>query len=302
MWCTVEDAQRVRPARVTHGPSFSRRTPSHGQVLVRHPRVQPAHHLGLGVIDDQVARHGVASRHVAVAVGRLGAEQVAVAGLLELAAAEALGEHRALVLGDGALDLQQQLVARVLGDGTVEEGDLDAGAAELLEQQHLVGVAARQAVGREHRDDLDRGVARRVAQAVEARAIEPRAAVAVVAEDVRLGQRVAFGLRPAPQARELAVDGLLAFLALGRHSRVDRGTHQVIPPRRWAGGSAGFSSMASPAVSHRGASRRRSTWATRRGPSRDRTAAERIVQAGAERCRGSGMGRASVEVRPETRR
>jgi hypothetical protein len=28
---------------------------------------------------------------------------------------------------------------------------------------------------------------------------------------------VAFGLRPAPQAGELAVDGLLAFLALGRH-------------------------------------------------------------------------------------
>jgi hypothetical protein len=139
----------------------------------------------------------------------------------------------------------------------VEEGDLDAGAAELLEQQHLVGVAARQAVGREHRDDLDGGVAHRVAQAVEARAIEPRAAVAVVAEDVRLGQRVAFGLRPAPQAGELAVDGLLAFLALGRHSRVDRGTHQVIPPRRWVGGSAGFSSTASPAVSHRGASRRR---------------------------------------------
>ena len=258
MWCTVEDAQRVRPARVTHGPSFSRRTAwrTDSRSSATHA-YSPRTILGLGVIDDQVARHGVASRHVAVAVGRLGAEQVAVAGLLELAAAEALGEHRALVLGDGALDLQQQLVARVLGDGTVEEGDLDAGAAELLEQQHLVGVAARQAVGREHRDDLDGGVAHRVAQAVEARAIEPRAAVAVVAEDVRLGQLVAFGLGPAPQAGELAVDGLLAFLALGRHSRVDRGTHQVTPPRRWVGGSAGFSSTASPAVSHRGASRRR---------------------------------------------
>jgi hypothetical protein len=98
----------------------------------------------------------------------------------------------------------------------VEEGDPDAGAAELLEQQDLVGLATRQPVGREHRDDLDGGVADRIAQAVEARAVEPRAAVALVAEDMRLGQRVAFGLRPAPQAGELAVDGLLAFLALGR--------------------------------------------------------------------------------------
>src|SRR3954471_5721817 len=232
---------------------------AHGQLLVRHPHEQAAHHLSLGIIDDQMAWHGVTSWHVAVAVGRLGAEQVAVPGLLELAAAEALGEYRALVLGNGTLNLQQQLVARVLGDGTVEEGDLDAGPTELLEQQDLVGVAARQAVGREHRDDLDGGVAPRIAQAVEARAIEPRAAIALVAEDVRLGQRVTFGLRPTPQDGELAIDGLLAFLALGRHSRINRGdAHQVISPRRRDCGSAGSSMASPPAPSHRGgASRRR---------------------------------------------
>ena len=79
----------------------------------------------------------------------------------------------------------------------VEEGDLDAGSAKLFKQQDLIGVAARQPVGRKHRDDLDGGIADRIAQAVEAWAVEPRAAVALVAEDMRLGQRVAFGLSPA---------------------------------------------------------------------------------------------------------
>src|SRR5688500_2508228 len=97
MWCTVEGAQRVRPARVTHAPSFSRRTlrRTDSGSSATHAN-SPRNHLSLGIIDDQMARHGLASGHVAVAVGRLGAEQVAVFGLLELAAAEALGEHRAL--------------------------------------------------------------------------------------------------------------------------------------------------------------------------------------------------------------
>ena len=97
------------------------------------------------LIDHEVAGHGVVARHVAVAVGGAAAEVVAVARLLQLAAAEALAQHGALVLGDGALDLQQQLVVGVVRDRMLQEYHLAAGAAELLEQQDLVGVAPRQA-------------------------------------------------------------------------------------------------------------------------------------------------------------
>ena len=55
----------------------------------------------------------------------------------------------------------------------VEKGNLDAGAAKLLEQQDLVGIATRQPVGREHRDNLDGGVVDRIAQAVESWTVEP---------------------------------------------------------------------------------------------------------------------------------
>src|SRR4051794_35032952 len=200
-----------------------------GQALLHHPRVELAHHVGLGLVDDQAGRDGLASGLVPVAGGRLCARDVPVARFLELAAPEALGQDRALVLGDGALDLQQELVVRVVGDRALQERDLAAGAAELLQEQDLVGVLAGQAVGAEHGDDVDGGVADRVAQAVQARPVEAGAAVTLVAEDVLLDEGMALGLGPGPQGGELAVDGLLAFLALGRDPSIDGGAHGSPP-------------------------------------------------------------------------
>jgi len=185
-----------------------------GHPLVDQPAVEGAHQLGLSLVDHEVTGHGVAAGHVAVAVGGAPTEVVAVAGPLQLAAAEALAEDGALVLGDGALDLQQELVVRVVRDRMVQERHRAAGATELLEQQHLVGVAPGQAVWAQHRDELDGAVAHRVAQGVEAGPVEPVAAVAF-AEDVFLNEVVPSGRRPGAQGGELAVDGRLAFLALG---------------------------------------------------------------------------------------
>src|SRR5262249_43387236 len=42
--------------------------------LVDQPAIEHAHHLGLGVVDDEVRRHAVALGDVAVAVGRLAAD------------------------------------------------------------------------------------------------------------------------------------------------------------------------------------------------------------------------------------
>jgi hypothetical protein len=124
-----------------------------GHPLIDQPPIEHAHHLGLGLVDLQVGRDAVAGRDVAVAVGGLAGDPVAGAGLLQLTAAEALAEDRPLVLGDGPLDLQQKLVAGVVGDRPVDEGDVAAGAAELLQQEDLVGVAAGQAVGAVDGDD-----------------------------------------------------------------------------------------------------------------------------------------------------
>ncbi len=136
---------------------------------------------------------------------------MAVARLLQLAAAEPLAEDGALILGDGALDLQQELVVGVVRDRVLQEHHLGACATELLEQQHLIGVLARQAVWGQH-DERAHGT---VAQRVETGPIEPAAAVALVAEDVFVAHRMALRGGPGSQGGKLAVDRLLAFLALG---------------------------------------------------------------------------------------
>src|SRR5207248_10941076 len=62
----------------------------------------------------------------------------------------------ALVLGDDALNLQQEMVLRRVADRAVQEYDLGPAAVKLLDQHNLVGMLARQPVGRQHIDALDR--------------------------------------------------------------------------------------------------------------------------------------------------
>jgi hypothetical protein len=91
---------------------------------------------------SSTASRPVAARQATVAVRGVHADELPGAGLLQLAAAEPLTQQRPLVLGDRPLDLQKELVARVVRDGTAEERDGTAGAAELLQEQDLVGVLA----------------------------------------------------------------------------------------------------------------------------------------------------------------
>jgi chitinase len=144
-----------------------------GHPLVDEPAVERAHELGLGLVDLEPPAGAIAAGEVAIAVGRAAADEPAGAGLLELATAEALTQERALVLGDRALDLQEELVAGIVGDAVAEELDRAAGAAELLQDQRLVGILAGEPVGAEHRDDVDLGIADGVAQCVEAGPVEP---------------------------------------------------------------------------------------------------------------------------------
>ena len=72
MWWTVEGDQGWRPAGAGDpGPGVQPLEDlADGHPLLDQPAVEHAHQLGLGLVDDQVARHGVAAGHVAVAVGR----------------------------------------------------------------------------------------------------------------------------------------------------------------------------------------------------------------------------------------
>jgi hypothetical protein len=74
---------------------------------------------------------------------------VAGAGTVQLPAPGALADLRPLILGDHPLELAQQLVLRRASlFAAAREHDLHARAGELLEQKHLVGVAAGEPIGR----------------------------------------------------------------------------------------------------------------------------------------------------------
>ena len=80
---------------------------------------------------------------VTVAVGRA-AEHVdrAVAGGVLLAPAAALHDLGALVLGDHALDLQEQVLLGSAARGIAQEDDLNAATGEFLEYQNLICIFA----------------------------------------------------------------------------------------------------------------------------------------------------------------
>src|SRR3954464_15596009 len=149
----------------------------------------------------------------------------------------------------------------------LQERHLTAGTAELLKQQNLVGVAPRQPVGAQYRDMLNGTVADGVAQGVEAGSVEAGAPVTFIPEEVLLCDLVSCSCGPAPQGGELAVNGLLALLALGRDAGIEGGAHGGLT-------SAVAQERANGEVSRR----RRETGSSRSRPSRDRIGMEWILQ------------------------
>jgi hypothetical protein len=100
---------------------------------------------------------------------------------MQLPAPATLRDLRALILGDHALELAQQLVlrcARALSP--LHEHDLDPAARELLEQQHLVGVAARETIRRVAQHDLEAALDRAVAKPLQRRALRACAGEPIV--------------------------------------------------------------------------------------------------------------------------
>ena len=188
-----------------------------------------AHDLGLGLIDLHARRPARLGSDAPEAVGHLPEEHLAGAGAVQLAAPVALGDLRALVFGDHTLDLDEQPGLRVItGRRAVEEAHLNAEALELLEDQHLVGVGAGEAIGREADDALEQARLGGVAQAIERGPIEPGAGVALV--DELLDDLMPIGASRLAQKLELRGDRAALLLALGRHARVERDPHQ---PTAW---------------------------------------------------------------------
>ena len=89
----------------------------------------------------------------------------------------------------------------------------DPEALEFLEDQHLVGVGAREAIDAQAQHAVEHARLGGVTQAIQRRAIEPRAGVPVV--DELLDHLMPIGLGRGAKRRDLRADRAALVLALG---------------------------------------------------------------------------------------
>ena len=161
--------------------------------------------------------------NVAVAERRPGQHvHRALAGPVGLAAAGPLDDLRPLVLGDHALELDQQRVLRGVGARPLDEHHAGAGLGELLDQQRLVGVLAGQPVRGVDEHHLHRHLGHQVPQLLQRRPHQGGAGMAVIAEHPLLGDIKPQLLGVGAQRRGLRADRLLLLLPGRGHSGVDR--------------------------------------------------------------------------------
>jgi hypothetical protein len=158
-----------------------------------------------------------------------GAEDVdrpAARGVL-LATAAPFHDLGPLVLGDHALDLDQEVLRGVIAVGVAEEDDLDAATGEFLEDQDLIGIFARETIRVLDVKAVEGSGGGLVAEPLQPRAEEQGPADAVVDEpqfEVAAQPVVA----DAPVERlELARDRVLLGLPIGGDSGVDRRAEMV---------------------------------------------------------------------------
>ena len=103
-------------------------------------------------------------------------------------------------------------------------------ALQLLHEQNLVDVVARQAVRRCDQDAVEPGGCGRIPQPVKAGAVQRSAAVTVITKDMLRRQVPALGLDLGAQALQLLLRGVRLGLALGRDPGVDGyGLHDGSP-------------------------------------------------------------------------
>src|SRR5262245_28097892 len=180
--------------------------------------------LRLGVHDLVIRRGGVTLLDVPVPVGRAPEHtDRPVLRAVPLSPSRPLENLGALVFGDHALELHEQRILRRCAGRPVHEDESHAAAGQLLRDQDLVRILATQAIRRVNQHRLDVPLCRQIAHGLEAGTQQRGATVAVILKLPLRWDHVAMRLGVPDQRCHLAADRVLLFLAVRRHSRIERG-------------------------------------------------------------------------------
>jgi len=140
-----------------------------------------------------------------------------------------VGDQRAFVFGYRPPDLQQQLIMRVLTHGPLQEFHLAAMPAQFLNEQHLMHILPRQAVGDGDQHQIQIRQGGPVTQPIQTRATEEGAAVSVVPIDLVFRDSPPLLPGMGVQSGQLLFNGLGLSLPVRRDPGVKRYSH-LSPP------------------------------------------------------------------------
>jgi hypothetical protein len=133
----------------------------------------------------------------------------------------------ALVLGDHALDLQEQVRLGSVTRRVTPEDDLDTAAGEFLEHQNLIGIFAGETIGVENVAAIDGTGRGLVPESFQSRAGQEEAAVALVHEpQFGIAFRAVTG-HPLQERLPRAGDGVLLLLLVPGYPGRERHTKMV---------------------------------------------------------------------------
>ena len=191
--------------------------------LVHVAREELTHHGGLRLHDLIARLAGLPLGEVPISIrGRRQHGERPHPRAMELPAPRALGDLRAFVLRDHTLKLQEQFVFRCARLRPLEEADLRADPRKFVDEQRLVRVASRKAIGRVAEDDRDIDFRGEIPQPLQGRPDQRGPRVPLILKDParrhlqsRRGGVLAERLR-------LTRNRLLFLLPRGRHPRIDR--------------------------------------------------------------------------------
>src|SRR5262249_45482771 len=169
-------------------------------------------------------------RQISVAVAGISPwHEFAATRFLQSSTSCTLKDLSALVFGDHPLHLCKQLTLRRIAEGISQKNHLHIELLELLDEQPLMGIFARETVRFQNDDGIEFAALCATSQPIQCRTVEPRAAKTII-EELMLGQQTPpLLLHVLFEQLDLGGNRPLQFLIERRDSGVDCDLH-LYPP------------------------------------------------------------------------
>ncbi len=149
----------------------------------------------------------------------------------------ALGHQGPLVLGHGGADLSKQLIMRIITHGPLDKLDATASLGEFVDQEHLMHIVTREAIGRSHQHACKGGHRRPISESIKTGALAGGATLAVITGDVLVGH-LPIGARRHVIAETTALlfNRRVLLLTTGRDTHGESHFHGIPPDDAMAQG------------------------------------------------------------------